>query len=188
MAAKRKWSERDLKLMRDFFSTNCTNKEVGFALGCDYNRSIKPYWIEWFGTEAVHDRFRRLCAISKTGNKNPMYGKFLTEHHRHKDSYVNWQGYRYIDAPEWYTGSKKGTKVMEHVAVGCKKYNLTELPKGHVFHHVDEDKLNNDPDNLQLLTISEHMEVHAELRRISQGVTTIPKGSRLQEKSKRAAS
>ena len=188
MPAKRKWTEEELAHMRALFFTDLPNKEVGKTLGCDYNRSVKKYWIEWFGEEAVHGRFRRMCALSKTGDRNPMKGMTGKQHPRYRDGYINWQGYNHIDAPSWYEGTTKARKVMEHVIVGCEKYGLARLPKGYVIHHKDEDKLNNHPDNLELLTISEHMKVHAELRRQSQGVTTIPEGSRFQEESKRAAS
>ncbi len=165
MAAKRKWTEEQLMHMRELFHSDLPNTQVGKALGCDYNRSVKSYWIMWFGEEAVHGRFRRLCALSKQGHKNPMTGKSGKKHPRHKDDYINWQGYRFVDAPAWYEGTTKAGKVMEHVCVGCEKYALRSLPKGYVIHHKDEDKLNNHPDNLELLTISQHMKVHAELRR-----------------------
>ena len=167
MPAKRVWSEAELEVMRKVFHTDLPNKQVGKLFGCDYNRSIKPYWVECFGAKKVHDRFRRLCSISKSGDKNPMKGRTKHLHHNYTKEYVNWQGYRFVDIPDWFTGKHHQGKVMEHVVVGCEKYGLTELPPGHVFHHIDEDKLNNDPANLQLLTISEHMRVHAALRRAS---------------------
>lgn len=165
MAAKRKWSAEQLDVMHEMFYTDMPNKEVGAFFGCDYNRSIKGFWLSWFGEEALHDRFRASCARSKLGNLNPMYGKLGKEHPRYVENFINWQGYRFIDTPDWFTGSNNNGKVMEHVVVGCEKYGLTELPDGHVFHHIDEDKLNNSPDNLQLMTISAHMILHAELRR-----------------------
>lgn len=166
MAAKRKWTPEQLKNMKEYFYSDLTNKAIGEIFGCDYNRSIKSFWLEWFGNKEVHNRFKRMCSLSKQGKDNPMYKKTKAAHPRYKVSYVNWQGYRYIDAPDWYTGNCKGTKVMEHIVVGCIKYGLTELPQGHVFHHKDENKLNNNPDNLELLTISAHMIVHAEIRKL----------------------
>lgn len=37
-----------------------------------------------------------------------------------------------------------------------------EIPKGYQVHHIDHDKGNNEPDNLRLLTKSEHMRLHGE--------------------------
>ena len=34
------------------------------------------------------------------------------------------------------------------------------IPGGHEVHHVNRDKLDNDPDNLQVLTKEEHQDVH----------------------------
>jgi len=34
------------------------------------------------------------------------------------------------------------------------------IPRGHEVHHVNRDKLDNDPDNLQVLTKEEHQDVH----------------------------
>lgn len=34
-------------------------------------------------------------------------------------------------------------------------------PKGHIIHHIDENKLNNDISNLQLVTRTEHARIHA---------------------------
>ena len=160
MPAKRKWTEDQLAHMKELFHSDLTNKEVGDEMGAYYNRSIKPYWIEWFGEEEVKNRFKRACARSKTGDLNPMKGKTRELHPRYVESYVNWQGYRWVTAPDWFTGSKKGNKAVEHHIVGCEKYGITEIPKGYVVHHIDEDKLNNDPDNLEMMTISEHMIHH----------------------------
>ena len=164
MAAKRRWTEEQLEQMRELFHSDIPMSDVGIALGCDFHRSVRPYWAEWFGEQAIRDRFRRLCALSKDGEKNPMFGKTKELHPRYVTEYVNWQGYRFVDAPDWYEGSKKGTKAAEHVVIGLQKYGLTSLPPKHVIHHKDEDKLNNDPDNLELMTISEHMTHHANLK------------------------
>ena len=160
MPAKRKWTEDQLAHMKELFHSDLTNKEVGKIFACDFNKSIKKFWVEWFGESAVHDRFRKSCARSKTGELNPMSGNTKDKHHRYVERYVTKQGYVWVDAPDWFEGSRRGLKALEHNVVGCKKYGITRVPKGSVIHHIDEDKTNNDPDNLELMTISEHMRHH----------------------------
>ena len=166
MPAKRKWTEDQIDDLRKLFSTELTNREVAKRFGCDYNRSIKAVWLEMFGEEAVHDRFRRSCARSKMGDKNPMLGKTAELHPRHKESYIAATGYRMVNVPDWWEGSRKASKYLEHVIIGCEKYGLTKPVKGYVFHHKDDDKLNNDPDNLEMMTISDHMKHHSNERKV----------------------
>lgn len=51
----------------------------------------------------------------------------------------------------------------EHRVVAEKKIGR-KLQKGEVVHHIDGDKTNNHPDNLQVMTDSEHARLHAEER------------------------
>lgn len=41
------------------------------------------------------------------------------------------------------------------------EYNNGAIPEGHHIHHIDGDKVNNDISNLQLLSASEHVSMHA---------------------------
>lgn len=88
----------------------------------------------------------------------------------------SWVGGRYIignywtiPKPDWYVGSKS-TRIDEHVIIYCEANGLTSIPKGYHVHHKDLDKLNNDLENLVLLTISEHMKLHNLLRSGSCGI------------------
>lgn len=160
MPAKRQWTAAQLEQIIKDFDSDLTCSQVGAKHGCYFNKSIKPFWIEVFGKEAVHNRFRKSCAKSKTGNLNPMFNNHREKHPLHKKEYVTTMGYRMVDVPDWWTGSTKASKYLEHIIVGCKKYGLTQPRKGYVFHHVDGDKLNNHPDNLEMMTIAEHMAHH----------------------------
>lgn len=160
MPAKRQWTEEQLEIIRQDFHSDLTGKQVAVKFKSDYTRSIKPLWLSMFGAELLHARFRRNCAASKLGNNNPMTGRTGTKHHNHKSSYITSSGYRMVDVPDWWEGSTKASKYLEHIINGCEKYGLTRPTKGYVFHHIDEDKLNNLPDNLQMLSIAEHMALH----------------------------
>src|SRR4051812_33551634 len=53
-----------------------------------------------------------------------------------------------------------GRQVMEHDYV-WEQHHGRKIPPGHDVHHIDEDKLNNTIDNLQLVTKLEHKRIHS---------------------------
>ncbi|MEK6936635.1 MAG: adenosylcobalamin-dependent ribonucleoside-diphosphate reductase [Nanoarchaeota archaeon] len=77
--------------------------------------------------------------------------------------YIDNKGYVWIGA----TG--KDNAILEHVAVAemilgrYPKTSLIKKPENEDVHHVDEDKTNNNPENLQVLTCSEHAKQHSEI-------------------------
>lgn len=117
--------------------------------------------------ELLKARYSRLCRNSKLGKKNPMYGKKGALHHNANLGISRTMGYKSVFKPEWFTGKGvKDNRVYEHHYVWCQFYNQTEIPKGCVIHHIDLDIDNNSIENLQLLTISEHMKLHQEIRKV----------------------
>ena len=70
--------------------------------------------------------------------------------------YINQQGYKVIK-------NKRG-KFLEHRLIFELYHKCCLLPWGHV-HHIDENRLNNDINNLEGLTISQHSTIHWERRR-----------------------
>lgn len=86
------------------------------------------------------------------------------------EMYVNIHGYRYIKTPSWFTGSTfYNNQAKEHQIVMCLNMGITEIPKGYVVHHIDGDKLNNSPSNLQLLTKAKHLRIHIRERGYASG-------------------
>lgn len=67
-----------------------------------------------------------------------------------KGGYTNWQGYKIIQ------DKRKDTR--EHRKI-WEEHN-GPIPKGYVIHHIDEDKLNNNIDNLAIMSRSEHAKHH----------------------------
>ena len=50
--------------------------------------------------------------------------------------------------------------LFEHVEV-WERHNKRRVPQGHQIHHIDGDKLNNDPANLEAVTPTEHKRIHS---------------------------
>lgn len=73
----------------------------------------------------------------------------------------------------WNKGKNKGCKVKQqsgYVRVFAPDYKtfdyehrlVTNCPAGYIVHHVDGDKANNNPSNLEIMTQSEHIKLHAQ--------------------------
>jgi len=57
-----------------------------------------------------------------------------------------------------------GKLILEHIYVWCSQpENLSYVPRGFVLHHMNEDKLDNNPDNLLLMSRGDHTKFHMEL-------------------------
>ncbi len=123
---------------------------------------------EWLVGEIARKNFpkelRRLiwakrARKSKIGKNNHMFGKTGFNHHNAvEESRSN--GYRTVFKPRWFTGNINDGRIYEHVYVYCKENNMTHIPKGYIIHHIDGNIDNNHIDNLQMLTISEHVKLH----------------------------
>jgi|AGFS01.1.fsa_nt_gi HNH endonuclease. len=68
-------------------------------------------------------------------------------------------GYYYVYDPTHEMANASG-KVYVHRYVAQQHYGIKLTTNLHV-HHIDENKLNNDPSNLQILTESEHTALHS---------------------------
>ena len=78
---------------------------------------------------------------------------------------IHGKGYRVLPKPAWYTGTPSKSHIEEHRLVYAKANGLTEIPDGLIVHHIDEDKLNNNIDNLQMMSQSDHATLHHKLNR-----------------------
>lgn len=165
MPAKRKLSAETISRLHELYHSDVNIYAIGKLLGYDYKKTLRPVLVEAYGEQALVERFKRLCAVTKFGKSNPMFGKTGAAHHRWTPRRESSQGYWKIDAPEWYTGlGVSGRKVHEHTIVMCEKLGVTELPSHMVVHHKDGRKLNNHPDNLELLNRGSHMVTHRWMR------------------------
>lgn len=134
-----------------------------------YNRdhsTIKKIWLTEFNEAQFRARTSRLCRLHKIGSRNPMSGKSGIDHPRAVERSVKSGGYIEVFTPEWYTGRSDHGKTYEHIIVYCEHNGITEVPTGMVIHHLDENKQNNDPRNLIMLSIQDHRRIHAWLNKV----------------------
>lgn len=98
--------------------------------------------------------------------------------------YITDDGYVRILAPKHHRADKYGF-VLEHIYVMEEKLGREiTFEDGHI-HHIDQNKSNNHPDNLMLLSPSDHAKIHAQLRKEGVVVTDKPKPKIPNRKTKR---
>jgi hypothetical protein len=160
--------EKAKELLR---TTDLTNGQIRSQLKC--RGQIVSDALKELGATFSKDRKRRMYSVSKLGDKNPMKGKYGVEHPNYRGVIDDCKGYKLILKPEWYTGRKGSKHIFLHSAVYCEASNLTEVPKGYVIHHCDQNPHNNYFSNLILVTLAEHASLH----KFIEGATTISKES-----------
>ena len=107
---------------------------------------------------------------SKLGDKNPMTGRTGENHHNYLGRlFCDPDGYVLVLKPDWYTGRVGSKHVYEHQVVVAQMLGLTSAPEEMHIHHIDEDRTNNSPDNLAIVTAQGHKTIHARspLRRLT---------------------
>ena len=161
-------TEQAKELLR---TTDLTNGQIRQELHC--RGQVVSDALKELGSTFAKDRKRRMYSKSKLVNKNPMKNKCGELHHNYIGVIDDCKGYKLVLKPTWYTGRKKSKHVFLHSVVYCEANNLTEIPKGYVLHHCDQNKHNNTNSNLILLTLAEHAALH----RLIEGATTISKES-----------
>lgn len=141
---------------------NTTMKVLDMAkiLGCNENAlyvwANRNYDHE-FRTRRKRDNYRK----SKLGELNPMKGKFGEDHPNYKGRCSDGKGYVLVLKPSWFSGRSGSKHIFEHHKEYCIANKLTEIPGGYVVHHKDGNKVNNHPDNLELMSNAEHTKLHA---------------------------
>lgn len=156
-----------------FENTNKTLREIANELNIGY-KGFRKYIERTYSQEEIMNRKKSNYSKSKLEEKNPMFGKTKSNHHNYIGEVSDGKGYIMILKPEWYTGRKGCKHVFKHHIVMCEMLGITEIPSGYCVHHIDENPVNNTPENLALLTMGAHTRLHQMLRR----ATTIPQGSR----------
>ena len=161
----------DIKTLYE--NTDLTQQEIADRLGIHWKRVFK--WVkENYSSDYRKTRKARCYRKSKLGDLNPMKGKYGDQHHNFVGEVSDNKGYLMVVKPDWFTGRKKSKHVFVHHVVVCLALGITEIPKGYVVHHCDENPYNNDFGNLILITMGDHARLHKWLLK---GATTISKES-----------
>jgi hypothetical protein len=92
-------------------------------------------------------------SYSKMGDNNPMTGKAGAQHH-------NWVG-EVDDQKGYLTIMHNGKRQFVHRVKMAQALWLTELPEYFHVHHIDGNPMNNELDNLALVTPSGHKTIHS---------------------------
>lgn len=146
--------------------TDLPLREVAFEVGATYG-AIRMWYSRTYPADFRAQRKIPNYRESKLGDKNPMKGKSLEQHHGWIGRASDHKGYFTVVKPSWWTGPNRGKRVFEHHVVYAQAHGLTEIPAGLHVHHIDHDKGNNDPSNLELLAPAEHALRH--LQNVSTG-------------------
>jgi hypothetical protein len=73
--------------------------------------------------------------------------------------YIEYDGYKFIkDISGYYIGPRRICR--ENLHRYKYKKEVGEIPQGHIIHHIDCDKENNNVENLQCMSQSEHIKLH----------------------------
>ncbi|QHJ85749.1 MAG: HNH nuclease [Bacteriophage sp.] len=163
----------DIKYLYE--NTELTIQQIANQIGSTYKR-VYTFVKKNYSSEYRKKRKSISYRNSKLGDKNPMIGKTLEQHHNYKGVVSDNKGYLMVVKPDWYTGRKRSKHIFQHHEVVCRNLGITEVPKGWNVHHCDINPLNNSFDNLVLLTMQDHMRLHGT---VLKGATTISKESTL---------
>lgn len=126
---------------------------------------VGELWRKFSSDEEKKQRYSQINHHAKLGSKNPMFGKIQEASPKASGQDVFVCGYKTVWMPVWWQGHQpKPNRVYEHQLVWAEAYDYALIPKGHVIHHIDGNKLNNTIDNLQLMSRTEHMRHHAKER------------------------
>jgi hypothetical protein len=101
-------------------------------------------------TDEVFDKLKTTrYAASKLAEKNPQYGRAWASD--------------CVDADGYLTRLVDGVRYLVHRLVAANLLGFSHpsmLPTSLIVHHIDENKLNNEPDNLAITTRAGHMRIH----------------------------
>jgi hypothetical protein len=125
---------------------------------------------EQFKTKPSHLNKRRTCSNECSGQLKVIEGKDVgtwNSNHKLEDSH-NWKGGRRVRENGYvYLRVSSSKEILEHRHVMEQELSRKLSTEEHV-HHKDEDKLNNTPVNLQVMSKPEHQSYHAK-KRVEEG-------------------
>lgn len=139
--------------------TSLTQCQIGEIYGI-HGVTVARFFKKLFPISQIKERAARIQSSTYYGERHPLFGKKKEQCHNYKGKDILEKEYLACRKPDWFTGRRNSKYIPVHHFVYCTNSFLTEIPRGHCIHHIDEDKFNNSFSNLKLLTISEHMQLH----------------------------
>ena len=107
-------------------------------------------------------RFIKSKGISRQG------GFYFGHHYTREQSgekNSRWNGGQQIDGSGYRRILRNGKYVLEHHINWCIANKIPIVPQGCVIHHKNQNKLDNSPENLVMLTVDLHTKIHWELKK-----------------------
>lgn len=145
---------RDPRILRALYvDQELSTVDIAKVAGTD--KANVSRWLKEAGIE-IRSQDERFEIIRRTGKcsreKNPSWSGGFT---------ISPQGYRLIKNADHPMADARGY-VAEHIAIATSDRGGI-LADGELVHHIDMDQLNNNPDNLAVMTRSAHRHAHHEL-------------------------
>jgi len=154
------WTSKDtINDILSHYEGDYSYHQIANVIGVSY-ATVAKYFKLNYEPEALKQRQRRTRSVCQK-ELGLMAGKRFETHHNWKGRSLEPDGYYSVVKPEWYNTTQR--RIPEHVAVYCNAHGLDKLPSGYVVHHKNECKSDNDIDNLQMMTRSEHSRHHRRL-------------------------
>ncbi len=147
------------EIIKLYETTELTLEEIGSKFNltrCQVSWIINKQFTKEFRKERKKICYRN----SKLSGKNPMSGKVRELHPNYIGDVSDGKGYIMCLKPIWYTGRRGCKHVFKHHIVMCEHLGITEIPAGFHVHHIDGNKINNEINNLSLLTAGAHNRLH----------------------------
>lgn len=151
---QREWRKRECLNCGAEFMPRVYQIKTGDGKYCSIPCSVRHAAIPAAHTPEANRK--RVESLKNSGFVHPS-GR---EHHQFKETYIV-KGYRHCT-------DERGRKILESRYL-MQKHLGRELTNSEVVHHEDEDRLNNNIENLTVMTRSEHAREHARRRREKNG-------------------
>lgn len=131
---------------------------------CHYNHGRVTCICEVCGKKFIRQKseFGKCCSLSCAGKKGEKHYAGFNGVYKQIDD----KGYYKVFEP--YHPLAVGGRVREAHLIAYEKLGVI-LQKGEVLHHIDEDRTNNDPTNLMVMTRADHTRHHT-LDRVRRGL------------------
>jgi hypothetical protein len=145
---------------QQLFDDYCNKFMSQIEIAKKYNVSQR---VVWRAMKKMGIPTRKAYKRNQKGPNNDHWkGGRVLDGKRHNGRHRGRGGY-WLVRDENHPNRNKAGYVYEHIKNVLEKEGLSELEKGMCVHHIDGDKWNNNPSNLQICTKQKHGEYHASI-------------------------